>query len=437
MDIKQKLDPSIDYSARQLTNSSLTHMKLVPLSGNQTTTTSPSSGTDVTFEIPVQGVNLAESYFSCQVSIPAQGSGNYAWAHKGIVPWNSVQLYTRGGQYLLNIQERATDYSRIVGSCDTTDEELQHGDELGGIYQSNDSKSLLGGEGAAGSTAKPYWEQKYLEVGGDNAALVFNIKYPMKYLKGTIFEVNKSVLFREVLVLKLKMASGADIAYLGTSATNPDTGAATITGNITYSNVAFYCAQERNAAIVEGLSAQTSSDSGFTLFCPYPSTFTNSRSGTDQNVTLRLNKSHGSSIKSIKNCVFGNTANNLRYDRDTAGGTKVISYYTNLNNNRLTEFDVSIANNDDWMLHRQRFKDSPVYNRTIYRQNWVHVDGFENNASKNEDGEEDTNCFGGLSTDQEVRYDAYFTTNNATHRHFTIVHAQKVLNINNRGIVFA
>jgi hypothetical protein len=441
MDIENKLDPSIDYSARQLTNSSLSHMRLVPLSGNQSATVSSGSGQDITFEIPVQAVNLGESYFYADVSIAGTAS-NYTWKHEGICPWSSVQLFTRGGQYLVNLQERATDYSRVVMTSDATDEDLQHGSSDGGssLYANEEEKNLIGGKGADGSTAKRYWEQKYLKRSAIGGALTYRIIFPLKMLKGTIFEINKSLLFREVLVLKLKLAPGNDIAYVNTSDVNPDATPAAA-GDITYSNITLYCAQERNAAVVEGLAAQTSSEAGMTVFSPFPSVFTNIRSGTSQNITLRLNKTHGSSLKSIKNCPFVDGSNNLRYDRinDTTADTannKITSYYSNLNNNRLTEFDIVCGNDEDWMLHKKRFKDSPIYNNDIYKQNWIHEDGFENEANK-VDGEVDTNCYGGIDLSQEVRYDFYATCRNASLRHFSIVHGQKVLNINNRGIAYA
>ena len=96
MEFERKTDPSIDYSMRKLTNSSLSHMRVVPLSGNQTQTVSPTSGQDITFELPIAAINLAESYFYADVSIPAQGAGNISWRHQGICPWSSVQLFTRG-----------------------------------------------------------------------------------------------------------------------------------------------------------------------------------------------------------------------------------------------------------------------------------------------------------------------------------------------------
>ena len=111
-----------------------------------------------------------------------------------------------------------------------------------------------------------------------------------------------------------------------------------------------------------------------------------------------------------------------------------VHYFSSINNNRLSEFSYVVADDTEWMVHRKRFKDSPIYNNTIYKQNWVHEDGFQNEANK-EDGVEDTNCYGGIDLNNEIRYDINYTTANATHRHVSIVHAQRILNVNSRGLV--
>lgn len=434
-----KLDQTIDYSAKDLESSSLSHMKLVPLSGNQTQAVG-TAGVDITFEIPVQAVNLARSYFSASVSIPAQGGVTVSWAHRGIVPFSSMQLFTRGGQYLLNLQERATDYSRVVMSSDCSGDELEHGSEEGQLYPTTDTKSLIGDLGAVGSVAAPYKEQAYLSASGANAVQTYKIIFPMSQLKETILAVDKSILFREVIVCKFKLAPKGDIAYQGGLATSPDNVPVDLAGDITYSDIAFFVAQERNASIVQALNAQTESQEGFSLLVPYPSTFTNIRTTAQQNVSLRLNRSHGASLKAVKHVVFNNTGANLlrndRYERNNRGQLKAATYYINLNNNRLTEFNIDSAKGEDWMVLRQKLRQSPSYNRAIYQLNWFHEDDFSNYADKMSDMKtKDTNCMSGISLNEEIRWDYYSTCANASHRHFTIAHGQKVLNINRSGLV--
>jgi hypothetical protein len=256
MDVK--LDNTINYDTKQSENSSYGWTKIVPLSGNQTV----SAGNEVQFELPVQAWNLAKSYFSATLKVDAQGENKASWIHRGLAYWSSAQLFTRSGTYLLNLQEKCTDYSRVVISADSTIDELEHGDKSGPLYVEGDSKSLIGGSGAGGSTAAPYRQQSYLTTTGLNTATVIQIKFPMKALKRTIMALDKSILFRETLVLRLKMAPIGDIGYQNGNATNPDAATIADLSGATFEDVAFYAAQEKSASVVEALNAATGSPQG-------------------------------------------------------------------------------------------------------------------------------------------------------------------------------
>jgi hypothetical protein len=434
-----QLGETIQYEAKDLEASSYTHMKLVPLSGSQSLTVTPTSGQPLTFEVPVQAINFARSYFYADVSI-ALVAAKYIYAHQGSCPWSAVQLFTRGGQYLCNLQANANDYCRIVSSSDSRRSELQSGSSEEPLYTEGDALSLVGSKGATGSVAAPYREQSYLKVGPSGAALTYQIMFPMKMIRESVLALNKSINFREVLVIKFQMAKGQDIAFTGDAAADPDDAPVALATDITYTNIALYVAQERNAEVVSALNAQTSSDAGFSLLVPYPTLFTNIRTGTSQNVSLRLNKSHGSSLKAVKSCLFydadGDKNTNLRYDRDNTANTRITSYYTNVNNNRMTEFDINTSRDEDFMVQRQKLMDSPALNKGVYKLNWFHEDRFDDYQDKKSDlMTTDTNILSGINLNQEIQYDAFFTTANASHRHVSIVHGQKLLNINNRGLV--
>jgi hypothetical protein len=435
------LDPTLDYQSKQLENSSYTHMKIVRQSGVSTA----SPGEDCQWEIPVQAVNLARSYMTVEYKCdaPAAGAGNFNFIHEGIVPFQSIQLFTRGGQYLCDIRDYASDYSRVAMTYDSTDAELEEGStapRAEPLHAANENVSDIG-HLANGSNAKSYWQQQYLYTPGDNTVIdgstdskTYKLLIPFKAIKDTIFEVDKSILFREVLVLKVKFGATDDLGYVGTT---PNAAVASLTG-LSFSGIYLYVAQERNASVVEALNAQTNSQEGFSLLVPYPSVYRNNRDSTQQNVTLRLNKSNGSSLKKIQTaCFSGSTDKNRRYDfHNTRGGSKVNEYYTNINNNRLTEFNVNVADNLDWMIIRKRCKGTPVYNEDIYRNNWIIEDGFSNNADKMSDMKtKDTNVYSGISLDEEIRYDVYATTSNTSHNWLSLVHSQKVLNINQSGLI--
>lgn len=441
------LDPTLDYTSKQLENSSYTHMKIVRQSGVSTA----SPGEDVQWEIPVQAINLARSYVTIEYRCDAPGANNYNWIHEGIVPFQSVQLFTRGGQYICDIRDNCTDYSRVTMTYSSTDTELEEGSnapDATPLHTSNDAKSQIGHLAATGSTAKKYWEQGYLFTPGaanteldGTAGKTYKLLIPLKTIKESIFAVDKSVLFGEILVLKVKMAASDDVGYIGVGAADPNAANPISLTNLSFRNLYLYVAQERNASVVEALNAQTNSQEGFSLLVPYPTVFRNTRTAaTQQNITLRLNRSHGNSLKKVRTACFSNSANkNLRYDyHNTSAGSKVSEFYALLNNNRLSEYNVTTADNLDWLEINKSCRGTPVYNVGIYRNNWIIEDEFSNDADKMSDMKTtDSNIFSGISLDQEIRYDVYATTANAAHRWMSFVIGQKVLNINASGLVVA
>jgi len=441
------LDPTLDYTSKQLENSSYTHMKIVRQSGASTA----NPGEDIQFELPVQAINLARSYMTIEYRCDAPGANNYNWIHEGIVPFQSVQLFTRGGQYICDIRDNCTDYSRIAMTYSSTDSELEQGSNAPNatpLHTSNDAKSHIGHLAVAGSTAKSYWEQGYLYTPGVNVALdgsedakTYKLLIPFKSLKETIFAVDKSVLFGEILVLKVKMATSDDIGYVGVASTSPNAANPVSLTNLTFRDIYLYVAQERNASVVEALNAQTNSQEGFSLLVPYPTVFRNNiPQATQQNITLRLNRSHGNSLKKVRTACFSASANkNLRYDyHNTRAGSKVSEYYSLLNNNRLSEYNVKVSDNLDWLEINKSCRGTPIYNEAIYRNNWLIENEFSNDADKMSDMKTtDSNVYSGISLDQEIRFDVYATTDNAAHNWISCVHGQKVLNINASGLVVA
>jgi len=351
------------------------------------------------------------------------------------------------GQYLCDIRDRCSDYFQIVSNCDTTDTELEEGSfETEPLYAQNSDGSYLPWiTGNQATKAKPHWERVYLQQEAKSADPINDINgkllIPFKLLKGTIFEVNKSVMFGEVLVLKIKLATKDDIGFTSIDNVNPTDTPASLANNVSFSNIYCYVAQEKNSSVISALSAQVQSDTGFSLLVPYPSIFQNQRSSTNQTVSLRLNKSHGSALKKVQSVCYSTAAGkNHRYDHhNTTGGHSVVEYYATLNNNRLTEYNVSVSDNKDWIEHRRRCKGTPIYNRNIYLHNWFIEDSFLNYSDKQSDMKtRDTNVYGGvdLSTN-EVRYDINATTANATHRWISVVHACKMMNIARNGLVLA
>lgn len=81
--------------------------KLLPLSGSQTVNIlSGGSTSECIFEIPTKPFNLSECILSYKRVFAGQGVGNYAWTFTDTIPeLQSVQLYTRSGKYLADLQQ--------------------------------------------------------------------------------------------------------------------------------------------------------------------------------------------------------------------------------------------------------------------------------------------------------------------------------------------
>ena len=224
---------------------------------------------------------------------------------------------------------------------------------------------------------------------------------PLNVFKDSICDVDKSILFNEILVCKIRLSRGSQFLWEGTSATNPDTGATTITDTWSFSNLALYCSQERNSAVVESLQQQVSSQQGFSLLVGYPSLFRNQRSGTSQSITIRANRSHGQTLKAITYACYDQDTDEKYYYRDNTGERSVSSYYTAVNNQRLQEFNIDASRDEDWMVHRISTRGTPVANATIYKYNWFHEDRFDNNDTNQDDIRDlatvDTNALAGLN----------------------------------------
>lgn len=432
-----KVDQTLKYDPEQMTNSSYSLLKVVPLSGNQQVIMAAADGPkDIMFEIPNQAFNFARSYFSCDVSIPLTDA-NATFYHDGILPFESLQIYTRGGMYLLNLSQNLAEYCKVVVKADSTRNELIQGSG-DGILSSSHKAATLYNNDAVGSVVFPYVESRNFRNSAVAGALTFQLNIPLSVLKDTICAVDKSILLREVLVVKARFATVAKMSFLALSVTDLSADISNAAGSITYDNITLYVAQERNAQVVESLNNQTSTQEGFSLLIPYPSTFYNAKNAAaTQNVSIRMDRSHGQVVKEIKHAVFAaNTTNNRLFDRNNTAQIKMVSYYTNINNNRLTEYNIECAKNLDVMANDFKLKNSATLNSIDYKQNWVHCDNFIDANDKMSDlTTKDTNAYGGISLDSEVRWDFYGSTATVALNHLTIVHGVKVLNVNQSGIV--
>ena len=253
---------------------------------------------------------------------------------------------------------------------------------------------------------------------------------PLKYLKNTIFSVNKDIYFGEIILLRIVLGTSQKVVFTNTDATNLHTNAAAITNSIGISDLALYLAVEKNAEITNQLRTQVAS-SGFNLLIPYVYSFKNLLGGSSQNVSLRFNRGHGRRLMKIYHTIFGpNEYSYTAYDINNINGLKCARYYSMLNNDRLQQYDIDCKKLDDYNLHRAYLKDKVLQTANIYQYNWFHMDSFTGSKY------EPANLEDGLDLSIEQKWDIYCTmaTNNINYNHYDFAVTQKMLTISSAGI---
>jgi hypothetical protein len=102
---------------------------------------------------------------------------------------------------------------------------------------------------------------------------------------------------------------------------------------------------QRNQEIINRVMAQY--QSGYNVLTDFMWTRKVPLQGTSQSVILKLNRAHGMRLRRIYHSLFhGTESSNTAYDHSA----KVTSFYTQLNAQRLQDYDLVRATNDDWML---------------------------------------------------------------------------------------
>jgi len=287
--------------------------KVLPINGLQTQTVSTAGGQENIFEIPVNAFNLAKSFLQFTVTGVALNLNSNWFYNDCLAPIRQIQLYTRSGLYLADINEVAN-YTKVMWKADIPIQEyltydtFYNGNGFGRYLRQSNATASSGTSTAISPFARRYdntnadvnyLEPKYLEPGALNANdPVFNILFPLEMIKNSIFALDKNLYMGEIIILRIVWNASVKIAFNSTAVNDPTAGLAALNANIGISNLAFYLAVETNPEIVNQLRAQISSN-GLQVLIPFIYTYKTALNGTSQTVSLRFNRGHGIRLKKI------------------------------------------------------------------------------------------------------------------------------------------
>ena len=118
----------IDYKKYEYIHPDYKLSRVTQQTGGNTVTLTSAGGNDSIFEIPAKCFNLPESYLNFTATVTAGGVNNYNYIHEAGIPWfQQVQLYTRSGLFLCDLQN-AEHAVNMIGPVETKYEEMATND---------------------------------------------------------------------------------------------------------------------------------------------------------------------------------------------------------------------------------------------------------------------------------------------------------------------
>jgi hypothetical protein len=393
------VNPALNYRQVDSSKPSYNYRKVNPSNGGSTTVTLASTGAtqNTVFIIPAEVVNMGESYLQYDITL-AGSAGLYRWPFKDVYGEFDYVTYRDSGSMSLVDLRYANMYSHVMNRINISNKELQYHDDLNGLVATNalnsDVKSIRMDNT---STSLAFKEPQHFQVGAITVDLVIQRRVYLKDLcRDSYFGMAKNGILPIDTFLEINWI-GNKLGFYSTSATNPQT-AHTVLGAITIANLCLKLAFETNQDLVKEMKSAIAGN----LTVPIPWVRVHSiaaSSATSWTYNLPLdNKQHGRKIKKIVYVPFATqgSSGNLdlfrTYDHcnnasvNDAMHQKIDNYFTLLNNTKLQRDNIlcplsttaaTLAQHDDYMLHKSLLENTTYFNQAMHSFNWLHIDAFD------------------------------------------------------------
>jgi hypothetical protein len=461
--------PQIDYSKKTLLNPSYRISKVVPLTG-MNPTLAISSTTNAQFELQTNIFNLSRSRLCFDIQIPASGASNYTWIQADPLSlFDRIQLYTRGGIALLDLQginNMSALITPYVTQTNTLTQRSAGGNILqaGGNYLAPTTTVTVPNSAITDSQQTPiqgiqifndntrtsnfrpddtsavadnaqvnYSEQRYLFNTLVNNTICLSYQLNLHLLAHSICAIDRDLYFGENLILSLTYAPATKYCWTTTTQFPSPSTAITVTPLVT--NLALYLSIETNPVVCENLKAKVQSPEGFSIIVPFVySQKYSAPSGSAGSIFQRFNRGHGSRISRFYWGVFNATeSGSTTLDHSNIQCSKVINYYTTMNNMRCQEFPVDCTASLDWLVNNSDIDNTAILSVNQYKYLFCHMENY----SGQRPSETDDSIINGLSLDEEKTFGVYIVSPSAmflNHWLFTVV--QRELKIGGGQIMF-
>jgi hypothetical protein len=371
--------PEYDYQPSVLRHGSKIYTKIVQQTGGSSVTIPVSGTVESIFEIPIKAISLADTFIRGTLVTTAEAA--FLWTFENVHPATELHLMTRSGQYLSS-NYRLANYDVLTTPWQTELEDFMSNDAADRFYPSRDTGATanVGGRLTGTPQAVPYTEMKYGQVSASAGTLSIPFTMRLGRYRDTIFALKKTMMFGDVLLLRVVWGPWQKFSVKNASGTDPSAGTPAVPVNtVTVNNLAMFLAVETDSAIVADLVAHT--NSGYQMPIPFVNSYVVQGTGTSQSVTVKITGAMGFLLKRIIYAPFNNPERlNTALDHDNRTGTKISSYQTQLDSIVQQQYmvDCSSANGlyEDWNLHRKYCKGSTIQSRDMYQHNWFHLEDY-------------------------------------------------------------
>ena len=445
--MSQPIAPQINYKGESQSANPKYRFLRIPMN-NLTGSSFTVAGTTsqlIEFKLPNAVYNLAQSFLSYQISVPAQGAGVAGWIHEDCLEVATNAYFgTAGGLDLCNLNY-VNRYTKVARKMKTKFTDFVSNDISSQLYPCN--SAIAGNFVGVGASTVNFTEPRYLRASaggteGRNLVLVSTRSFPLKGIVDTIFSMDKDLYIPTDMYVRFTAGVGNQIAFGSTTNTDPTATPTAAAGNITVQNVFLFLAVEQNQLIVESVMNKVLT-SGLKLNVSYTTAFRNSSTGTVANIQVPLSQQYGKRLKRMLHTVWNPTESaNTSMDCSNVNGSKVTAYNTFLDQRQLQDFQLLTANSsatalnqDDWRENSKYCKDSAIQNRTVYQLNWFHCDQFYEPSAAQFSGIPEDNLDDGLTMDSPKLW-AFQATTAADCVHYDFATFVRSIQIDRTGVLF-
>jgi hypothetical protein len=442
--------PQIDYTQIQLKAPVYKYRQLQQVSGGSALTLSANSTTLSQYNCPNIPFNLAESYITLDMAVPAGGVANQGNVHfVDSIPLNYVKFKPEVGDPIVDIQN-AQMYTKVIHPLTTPlNKYLSRsgvyvdGAVLGGvlplseingcqpysaitdpvpttlqIYPQKPSSVYITNSGLVSVTPATFASgviqdekaQQRLAAGifGQNATTCVRYKIPLSAFGGTLLALDKTICFGGITQLYLQWQP---IINWGFNSLNTIAGGAPpaqVFAQPVISNYYLYLAEDISESGREiEMIAKTS---GLSLYMPFTTCSQYTAVAGVQDVPLVLTPGTGYSLKRIITVPSNNTQTLFSTcNTDNVSGVRFTEVQSYLDSKPLQDYKLNLANGTLWNHMSPLTKNTPIgMGQRTYEIGCFFMDNFSD-ASSGADFNENDFKASGLSITQPRNYSARFT----------------------------